>query len=286
MVFLAGLPGTGKSLLIHQLAHLAHAAGREVSLIQWDVVRPAVEASPAGARYPEAEGIAHPVIRKAAGVWSRGAVARWHARAGGAGDAAPGGRASGGAGTAAAGPLLIGETPLIGLRFVELARRADDAAEPSLAAASCRFVIPVPSRAVRSHLEGERGRRAQRPAHGREREDAAPSVVAALWDELVRVAADLGIAPYEGPGRGGAPPAYDPDLYERVYGAVLRHRRAERLSIDEILPARGMSAYAFTFQPHEVVPAPDEAAAAVREVERAYPDRSRLEDEIDRWYVV
>ena len=47
-VFFAGLPGTGKSLLIHQLAHLAHARGRRVHLLQWDVARPAFEASPAG----------------------------------------------------------------------------------------------------------------------------------------------------------------------------------------------------------------------------------------------
>ena len=40
LVFVAGLPGTGKSLLIHQLAHLAAGAGRSVHLLQWDVVRP------------------------------------------------------------------------------------------------------------------------------------------------------------------------------------------------------------------------------------------------------
>ena len=40
MVFFAGLPGTGKSLLVHQLVHLASGAGRQVHLIQWDVARP------------------------------------------------------------------------------------------------------------------------------------------------------------------------------------------------------------------------------------------------------
>lgn len=48
MIFFAGLPGTGKSLLIHQLAHLAHARGRRVHLLQWDVARPAFEASAPG----------------------------------------------------------------------------------------------------------------------------------------------------------------------------------------------------------------------------------------------
>ncbi|MGQ4808173.1 hypothetical protein NKDENANG_01540 [Candidatus Entotheonellaceae bacterium PAL068K] len=50
MVFFARLPGTGKSLLTHQLAHMAVTAGRIVHLLQWDVVKrylkPAQMASP------------------------------------------------------------------------------------------------------------------------------------------------------------------------------------------------------------------------------------------------
>jgi MoxR-like ATPase len=38
MLFVAGLPGTGKSLLVHQIAHLAAGAGRVVHVLQWDVV--------------------------------------------------------------------------------------------------------------------------------------------------------------------------------------------------------------------------------------------------------
>src|SRR5919201_3102249 len=44
MVFFAGLPGTGKSFLVHQLTHLAVARGRRVHLLQWDVARPMFEA--------------------------------------------------------------------------------------------------------------------------------------------------------------------------------------------------------------------------------------------------
>ncbi len=65
-VFMAGLPGTGKSLLVHQLAHLAAGAGRTVHLLQWDVARPLFEASPAGGRYPLKDGVTHATIRKAA----------------------------------------------------------------------------------------------------------------------------------------------------------------------------------------------------------------------------
>ena len=67
LVFFAGLPGTGKSLLSHQLAHLAHAMGRTVHMLQWDVARPVFEASPAGQRYPVVQGVTHGVIRRAAG---------------------------------------------------------------------------------------------------------------------------------------------------------------------------------------------------------------------------
>jgi len=74
MVFFAGLPGTGKSLLVHQLVHLAAGSGRSVHLLQWDVARPVFEATVAGRRYPLLEGVTHPVIRKAAGLWARRAA--------------------------------------------------------------------------------------------------------------------------------------------------------------------------------------------------------------------
>jgi len=50
LVFFAGLPGTGKSLLIHQLVHLAYARGRRIHLLQWDVARPVFEESGPGRR--------------------------------------------------------------------------------------------------------------------------------------------------------------------------------------------------------------------------------------------
>ena len=65
LVFLAGLPGTGKSLLIRELAHLAHARGRRIHLLQWDVARPVFEACAAGRRYPQDRGVTHGVIRLA-----------------------------------------------------------------------------------------------------------------------------------------------------------------------------------------------------------------------------
>ena len=265
MVFFAGLPGTGKSLMIHQLAHLAAAAGRTVHLLQWDTARPVFEANPAGRRYPMRTGVTHSVIRRALGVWVRDALARWERSCPGSGN------------------LLIGETPLIGGRFVELARRLDDAAEPLLAATSCRFVIPVPSRDLRRFLEAARDRRARQPAHAREREDAPPHLMRELWEQLAGVAPRLGIAAV---GRGSGPLPYDPALYGRIYERVLRHRHAEVLSMEKPLSSDCISVYEFAIAAHDVVPAPDEAAAQIEWVEGRYPDLGTLEEESTRWYEV
>ena len=271
MVFFAGLPGTGKSLLTHQLAHLAHAAGRAVHLLQWDVARPAVEASEAGRRYPVRDGVSHPVVRIAAGLWAREAVARWAVRAG-------------------PREMLIGETPFVGHRFIELARCADDAAEPHLAAPACRFVVPVPSRAVRTHLEAERERRAARPLHAREVEDAPPRVLRDLWGAVVEAAAALGLAAGAGAGdptaAAGGAPAYDPATYRGVYQALLAHRHADTMPLETILPTGALSVYAFSIPCVDLVPTPEEAARCIGEVEARYRDAAALDDAVARWWEV
>lgn len=258
LVFFAGLPGTGKSLLAHQLTQLATESGRGVHLLQWDVARPPFEASAAGQRYPVVDGVTQPMIRKAVGLWARRAVADWHAAHPDPGD------------------LLVGETPFVGNRLVELARPEDDAAEPLLAAPSCRFVVAVPSRAVRRHLESERERRAARPLHPREREDAPPHVLRALWREVADVAAKLGI--------GSAGADYDPDAYRRVYESVLRHRHVDSLAIDTVLPTESMSVYDFAAAPPNLAPSEADAERFIREAERRHPDAAALARETARWW--
>lgn len=276
LVFFAGLPGTGKSLLVHQLAHLAGASGRSIHLLQWDVARPPFEASPAGRRYPPADGVTHPVIRKAAGVWARHAIARWSERH-------PDPR-----------HLLIGETPFVGNRFVELAHRLDDHAEPLLAGPSCRFVIAVPSAEVRRFLEAQREHRAADPLHPREREDAPPHVLRDLWRDLAAVARQMGIARSDA-GRGAGqeaacgadgPPPFDPVAYRRVYEAVLRHRNAEIVALDTILPTEKLSVYDFAIAPLDLAPSEAEAEQFIREVEGRYAGPAALEREIARWWEV
>jgi hypothetical protein len=260
VVLFAGLPGTGKSLLTHQLAHLANAAGRAVHLLQWDVARPVFEASQAGRRYPVRDGVTHPLIRKAAGLWARRALARWDRDH--------------------PGPehLLIGETPLIGSRFVELARPEADDAEAALGPPGCRFVIAVPSVDVRRFLEAERARRSASPLHPREREDAPSTVLRQLWHELGRVGRELGLAE---PGAD-----YDPSLYRAIYETILRRRTVEIVSLDTVLPTQALSVYDFAVDVAGLVPTGAEADALIAETERRYPNPAALEREVDRWWAV
>lgn len=264
LVFFAGLPGTGKSLLIHQLAHLAHGEGRRIHLLQWDVVRPRFEASRRGQRYPQARGVTHGVIRLAVGRWARAALGRWHATHAGGED------------------ILIGETPLAGHRLIELARPGRDRAEPVLAAGWTRFVIPVPSRALRAHLEAERERRVRRPLHPREREDAPPEVLRDLWRQLVQVARIFGVDSLPAPGE--AAPPYDPAVYQGVYERLLAHRDARVLPLATRLPVGDLSAYDLRVPILDVVPTAADARRFIRQVEARYPDPEALRREIDGWY--
>src|SRR5262249_18166055 len=109
--------------------------GRTVHMLQWDVARPAFEASPAGQRYPVVHGVTHGVIRQAAGRWARQALVQWQER------------------YPEAHHLLIGETPFVGHRFIELARPYAGTAAKLLRAVSSSFVVPVPSLAVRDCLD-------------------------------------------------------------------------------------------------------------------------------------
>jgi hypothetical protein len=259
MVYFAGLPGTGKSLMMQQLAHVAAAGGRVVHALQWDVARPVFEGSDAGQRYPVVDGVTHAMVRKAVGLWARRAIAEWAER------------------FHEPAHLLVGETPFVGGRLIELAREGRDSAESLLVAEACRFVIPVPSRAIREFLEAERERRAVRPVHAREREDAPPHVLRDIWREVLEAGRELGFAATDA--------AYDPEVYARVYESVLRGRHVERLPIDVRLPVEGRSAYEFTVPLQELIPDTNEATAVLEETEARYRDARALELEVRHWFV-
>ncbi len=261
VVLFAGLPGVGKSLLVKQLALMALEAGREVHLLQWDVARPAFELPPWHARYPEIAGVTHPAVRKAVGLWSRGAVLDWHRRHG---DNA----------------ILIGELPLIGNRLIELAQPHNDAAEALLAGPATLFVVPVPSTLVRTEIEAARERTMAQPQHRREAADAPPGVLRRLWRELHDLAVTLGQTE---PAADDAV-AYRPQVYESVYRHLLAHRHYQLLTVDERLPVSS-SVYALDGIAGELTATPDQVGAIMERLE-ATTTAAQLEREVANWHQI
>jgi hypothetical protein len=256
LVFLAGLPGTGKSLLIQQLAVLAQQAGRTVHLLQWDVTRAAFETAVILQTYPEIDGVTHPAIRKAVGLWARNAVRCWHE-------------------SHDASHLLVGEVPLIGNRLTELTQPLDDDAEPLLNDLTCCFVIPAPSQAVRQVIEDSRARTIARPRHEKESRDAQPNVLQMLWEEVAEIGAKLGLT-------DGENLAYDPGVYTAVYQHLLQHRHHQTLPINTVLNPNG-SAYALGINGTELAATPTEVTQIMQQIERTYTSDA-LERAVENWF--
>jgi hypothetical protein len=258
MVFFAGLPGVGKSLFIRELARTAHTAGRQVHLLQWDVVRPAFVTPEIDARYPQIDGVTHAMIRKAVGRWSRGAVLRWHRQH----DAAH---------------ILIGEVPLVGCRLLDLVQSIADDAEALLAGPDVLFATPVPSEALRYVIENARGRTFANPANPREGEDAPPALLKRAWQELHGHALSIGAT-----RATDAEAAFDPEVYAAAHRHLLRHRHNLTIRMNAQLRSR-QSVYDLDFAARELVPQQGEAADIVAQLERDFsPDE--IEREVAAWF--
>ena len=262
IVFLTGLPGVGKSLLLNQLAHLAHFSGHQVYLLQWDILRDAFMTDRIASLFPDTDGITHSVIRRAAGLWVRQAVAQWHQKHLGEKS------------------ILIGEAPLIGNRLLELVLPRNDAAESILLEKSTRFVLPIPSRRIRRLMETARQTSIKNPRNSRELNDAAPEVLKALWRELIRAAMALNIPT---PPKG-SDEDYDPRIYESVYLQVLKHRRYEITRLNITLSTHSRSVYTFNMPVEELIPNASEVSHSIEEVEHTYPNLHGLEQDMEEWY--
>jgi len=250
----------GKTLLVQQLAVLADRFGRRVHLLQWDVARLPFETPDLLSRYPEVDGVTHAALRKAVGVWVRDAIRVWDLT------------------YPDASHLLIGETPLIGNRLIELVRVEDDPAERVLQSPHTEFLVPAPSERVREAITEARAREMERPSHEREAANAPVTLLQAQWSQVLEAASLLDIAPPR------LPADYEPALYAAVYMRVLRHRRHQVLFIDDVLVPRG-SAYALDVPIHtELRPGADDVKAAMAVVEDWPPDR--LATTVERWYAV
>ena len=221
-VFFAGLPGTGKSLLSHQLTHLAHALGRTVHMLQWDMARPVFEASAAGQRYPVVHGVTHGVIRKAAGLWARV-------------------RCSGT--SVILRPAICSSArhrlwAIASLNSHVSVRMPLSHCADGLFRRACAF----PCRTASSARSCRPAARHAPPTRARTRRRATTSLDD-LWRHLARIAPALGV--------GAALPAsaaevpYDPTLYQAVYQRLLTQRQVLVWPMDTILPTTTLSVLRF-----------------------------------------
>ena len=258
IIFLAGLPGTGKSLLIQQLVLLAHQAGRIVHLLQWDVTRAAFETAVTLQKYPEIDGVTHPAIRKAVGLWARTAVHHWHQ-------------------SHDKTHLLIGEVPLIGNRLSELTQPHNDPAELLLSEPTCCFVIPTPSKTVRQVIEAARAQSIAQPRHEKEARDAQPNVLQMLWEEVAAIGQKLSLSE-------GENVAYDPEVYTAVYQHLLQHRHHQTLPINTVLSPNG-SAYALNINGSELAATPNEVNQIMQQIETEFTG-NELETAVANWYKI
>ena len=243
-VVICGVPGVGKSLFVREQTLIARRRGRVVHRLEWDVSRLAFDQPEILARYPEIDNVTHPVIRRAAGVWARQAVADWFRRH-------------------RAGPdLLVIEAPLIGGRFSELARIEEDAAESFLADAATQFLIPQPTREVRAAIHGARSRETAEHRHALDSKNAPPPLVDALWQQILDTADALGL-PRDRGERG-----YSPELYSAVYGRLLRHRHVAAIPVREVVDL-DHSPHALHGLTPELSPTPREAVRLIALIEEA-----------------
>ena len=260
LIFVTGIPGVGKSLLIQQMALIASEAGREVHLLRYNLARQPFETEVNITKYPEIDGVTDPAIRKAVGLWARQAVQEWH-------EAHP-----------APNQLLIGELPLIGNRLIELVEPANDAAEPLLTSEQTLFVVPVPSWEVREVIEATRARTVAEPQNEQEKLDAPPNVLQLMWQEVNQLARQIGLT------KASPQTPYNPYIYGGVFEALLQHRPTKLLLIDEVLrPSR--SVYDLDVLAGTLVPSAAAASQIMTQVENQY-SYAELAELVQNWHAL
>ncbi len=260
ILMFAGVPGVGKSLMLQQAALLAHQAGRVLHQMQWDVSRTAFEMHPyVLERYPEVDGVTHAVVRKAVGLWARGALANWHAT------------------YTTPDHLLMGELPLVGNRLTELVQRQADAAETLLAADFTTFVVPAPSKALREVIEAARAASIAQPRHENEKWDAPPNVLQMLWEDLHAAAVWDGLT-------DSKTADYDPAVYLAAFERLLRHRNSETVLIDQQFKSQ-TSAYDLPPIASQLRASEAQVLAIVQDVEARWT-LADIEKDVTNWYMV
>jgi hypothetical protein len=261
MIFFTGLPASGKSFFLREVISIAGNVGRRVHLIRWDAGLSSFQTDKILARYPDVADGSHPIIRKAAGLWGRQAVARWLDMHSDHSD------------------VLIGEVPIVGNRFSELVNVLPDAVEASLASPATAFVYPVPTKDMRRKLEAIRRQTFANPKHPDEAKDAPPTTMNLAWKLTCTKSIELGLVQAR-EGQGTA--AYDPALYRRFFDHLLEHRNAQALDVD-MFYARSGSAHDIQGGISEIFATPREVADAIAAI-AAVMDAEAAARAVENWY--
>ncbi|WP_206040784.1 hypothetical protein [Roseobacter ponti] len=263
MVFFTGLPASGKSFLMREQISMAASAGRRVRIIRWDAGLAAFERDSILARYPDVADGSHPIIRKAAGLWARQALARWLSE------------------NRDPAEMLIGEVPIIGSRYSEFVQVIPDAAEPALASDTTVFFYPVPTGELREKLEAIRKATFANPQHPDEARDAPPEIMNLAWRLTREKAIELGLVTARAVGDQSS---YDETTYRRFFDHLLRHRNARAIDIDTLYSVSG-TAHDLEAGISELIATPGEVENAIADVELALT-AGKVVREVENWYLV
>ncbi|MFT5113330.1 MAG: hypothetical protein ACI8P9_002659 [Parasphingorhabdus sp.] len=263
MIFFTGLPAAGKSLFLQQQTLLAADAGKRIHFLRWDIALAAFQEKSLLTKYPDTDGVTHPLIRKAAGLWSRRAIARWQLEFPGSEE------------------LLIGEFPISGNRFVELVQVMDDDVEPVLAGDSAVFFVPVPTNEVRRKLVAKRQASISNPQHSDETRDAPMSTLENVWRETRYLAGDLGLISVT---EDSSSVDYDQTIYACFFQHLLQHRNNRVLAVEEMYAGVG-SAHDFNVECCEIIASASEANECVSVLESTW-NREEINRSVESWYNV
>ncbi len=246
---------------MRQQISISVSLGRRVHIMRWDTGLAAFQTEDILAKYPDVSDGTHPLIRKAAGLWGRKALARWLAKHADPTD------------------MIVGEVPIIGNRFSEFIQTQPDQIEPALASEETKFIYPVPTKGLRANLEAIRRSTFANPKHPDEARDAPPSTMELAWRLTCAKVAELGLI-----SEADSHSPYEEMIYVRFFEHLLQHRNAIRIGVDTIYSNAG-SAHDLDANVLEISASSGEVKYAIAEVETTFKAEEAAR-EVENWYRV
>lgn len=229
--------------------------------MRWDTGLAAFQTEDILESYPDVSDGTHPLVRRAAGLWGRRALARWLVENTDPTD------------------MIVGEVPIIGNRFSEFIQVQPDQVEPTLASEETTFIYPVPTKSLRADLEAIRRSTFANPKHPDEARDAPPPTMELAWRLTCAKAVELGLV-----SKVDTHSPYEEAIYVRFFEHLLQHRNAVRIAVDTIYSDAG-SAHDLNANIMELSASPNEVQRAVAEVEAAFTVQEVVRD-VENWYQV